>query len=609
MSSFRKTLALILFINLLFLPIINVEAKSIPPSPRFESDQTPEVERKPLPVSESEELLPQENQESAPAQRDFATQASVVGPNLIPNPQLETVGVGGLPSSWKKGGYGTNTRTLSYPVPGVSGQAVGVTISNYQNGDAKWYFDHVAIQGGAAYRFSNQYKSSAPSIVTVQYKLANGSFVYKDILILDPATNFTPASQDFVAPTDAISLTIFHLLKGNGTLTTDDYSLMKLDTSVSGFVPNPGFEEGGTSPTGWSQGRWGSNSAVFTYPATGSLGSKGAKVTLSNRVSGDAKWYFAPITLSPGSYTYQDEYQATVPTYVTAEFTHVDGSKTYQDLKQVPATTGTAWGVVELEFAVPSTVSQVTIFHLINQNGTLTLDNIEIQSSLSSGGKGIFTTGAVSLRFDDNWLSQYKNAFPLLNQAGFDATLYVVSKQIADTGFPGYMSRAQIEEVYKEGHEIGAHTRTHPDLVTLSTQGKIDEIEGSRNDLLAWGVGPILSFAYPFGSYDSSVIEVVKSAGFQSAGSSNGGLATPDSDPYQLERFGIENTTTFSTIKGWIDQAATQKSWLILTIHEVEPTCTQRYCVTVSLLQQVIDYLGNKGLPVVTISQALESLE
>ncbi len=607
MPSFnKKALTLILFTNLLFLPIINVKAKSIP---RFESDQTPEVERKPIPVSESKQLLPQyeENPEPASAQRDFAAQAALVGPNLIPNPQLETGSTTGLPASWKKGGYGTNTRTLSYPVAGASGNGVSVTVSSYQSGDAKWYFDHVGIEGGTTYRFSNQYKSSSPSIVTVQYKLANGSFAYKDILDLDPVTGFTHISQDFVAPADAVSLTVFHLLKGNGTLTTDDYSLTALDTSTSGVIPNSGFEEGSASPTGWSQGRWGSNTAVFTYPATGSGGGKAAKVTLSNRVTGDAKWYFAPITLSPGSYTYRDEYQATVPTYVTAEFTHINGSKTYQDLWLAPATVG--WSVAEVDFVVPSTVSKVTVFHLINQNGTLTLDNVDIQGSISSGGEGIFTTGAVTLRLDDNWLSQYKNAFPILNQAGLDATLYVASKQIADTGFPGYMSKAQIEEVYKQGHEIGAHTRTHSDLVSLSYADKVYEIQGSREDLLAWGVGPILSFSYPFGSYDAEVLQVVKDAGFESAASSNGGLATPDSDPYQLERFGIENTTTFSTIKGWIDQAAQDKRWLILTIHEVEPTCTQRYCITTALLTQVVDYLGTKGLPVVTVSEALESLD
>ncbi len=608
MSPFKKTLAIILFINLLFLPITHVKAKSIP---RFESDKTPEVERKPFPISESEQLLPQheENQESSSTQGDIASQASLVGPNLIPNPQLESGSVSGLPASWKKGGYGTNTRTLSYPVAGASGQGISVAISNYQNGDAKWYFDHVAITGGETYRFSNQYKSSAPSIVTVQYRLTNGSFTYKDILVLDPVSNFTSVTQDFVAPSDAVSLTIFHLLKGNGTLTTDDYSLTRLDTTSSGFVPNPGFEEGSTSPTGWSQGRWGSNSAVFSYPVTGSGGGKAAKIVLSNRTSGDAKWYFAPIALSPGSYTYRDEYQATVPTYVTAEFTLTNGTKTYQDLKQVPATTGTGWGVVEVDFLVNSSVSKVTVFHLINQNGTLTLDNVDIQGSLSSGGQGIFSTGAVTLRLDDNWLSQYQNAFPILDQAGFDATLYVVSGQIYEKGFPGYMSRAQIEEVYREGHEIGAHTRTHRDLATLSYSEKVAEIQGSRNDLLAWGVGPILSFAFPFGSYDADSLQIVKEGGFESAGTSNGGLVTPDSDPYQLERFGLENTTTLAMAKGWIDQAAAQKNWLILTVHEVKPTCDHRYCVTNTFFDQVVDYLTIKGLPVVTVSEALESLE
>src|SRR6185295_9603008 len=49
------------------------------------------------------------------------SQSTTLGPNLIANPSVETTGGNGLPSGWGKGGYGSSTRTLTYPVTGTGG--------------------------------------------------------------------------------------------------------------------------------------------------------------------------------------------------------------------------------------------------------------------------------------------------------------------------------------------------------------------------------------------------------------------------------------------------------------------------------------------------------
>ncbi len=617
--EFGKTVVFLCLAVILVLstPVSVVGAKNTKNTPatstptelheRHEANATPEVERKKIEWEGMEQLFPGDVEpelSAEPRMRTADFSAAAVSENLIPNASLEATSTGGLPASWKKGGYGTNTRVLTYPVPGVSGNGVRVQISNYQNGDGKWYFTDIPVEAGTKYRFSDYYQATVPSVVSVQFKMANGSYSYLPIAFPGASASFTQTSAEFVVPPNAVALTIFHAIKSNGTLTTDDYDLREVVVqSDTNYVPNGTLEEGGTAPNSWGQGRWGQNTATFAYPVTGVDGARAARVTLANRTSGDAKWYFNAVSLPPGTYTYQNDYTATVPTHITVQIQHQNGSITYQDIATPPASA--SWGTTSATFTVPSTAALVTVFHLINQNGALTIDNVSVTEGETS--TSIFDTGAVTLRFDDNWDSQYTIGFSKLNSRNLKGVLYVVSRQIEDTGFPGYMTRAQIEEVYDQGHEIGSHTRTHHDLATLSTTEQRNEIAGSRQDLQAWDVGDVTTFAYPFGSYTAETLGIVRDAGYESAAASNGGYATPASDPYQLERFGLENTTTFAQAKQWIDTAVANKQWLILSIHDIRGTCTERYCVSTTVYNQIVDYLADNSIPVVTMQEAFES--
>ena len=601
--TLKKVISLPIILAALLPPI---QPLNIDPMPRFESDKTPEIERGPIGVPGASKLVP--DFFPLPPTSGIITdiEPENLGRNLIPNPGLEETDSSGLPTSWHKGGYGTNTRIFSYPVTTNSSNGVSVAITSYTGGDAKWNFDHVPVKANATYSFSDQFKSSAPSIVTIEYILSDGSKIYKDVLFLNPSAAFNTANVTFTTPANVISLSIFHLLNTVGELTTDDYSLIEGNID-NNYVPNPGFESGVTDPNSWNKGKWGQHSAAFSYPVSGSGGGRAARVDMAGHRTGDAKWYTDPIRLKAGTYIYSDEYIANVPTFITIQFRHADGSITYKDIAQPQPSP--SWNKESIKFDVPFSVVDVTIFHLINQNGSLTIDNVSIKDSKDQTRIGVFTTGAVTIRFDDNWLSQYVNAIPILENKGLSSTLYVVSQQIADNNFSGYMSRAQIKDAFAKGHEIGAHTRTHRDLATLSSNEQIDEIKGSRTDLLSWEVGPIRSFAYPYGSYKTETIQIVKEAGFDSAAATIIGLVSPDSDPYQLERKGLDKNTTFKEVKQWIDQVKAEKNWLILAAHQVESKCPDFYCITTPVFQQIINYLASSSIPVITVSEALDSLK
>ena len=69
-----------------------------------------------------------------------------------------------------------------------------------------------------------------------------------------------------------------------------------------------------------------------------------------------------------------------------------------------------------------------------------------------------------------------------------------------------------------QGNDIGSHTITHPDNLTILTTAQLkQEICGSRQDLISHGIPDPQSFAYPDGIYNAAVRSMVKQCGFNNA--------------------------------------------------------------------------------------------
>src|SRR5579872_5930556 len=261
---------------------------------------------------------------SASPQTNATVQQSgtTLGPNLIPNPSFETSGSNGLPTGWLKGGYGTNSHTLTYPAtPAEDGsRAASVSISSYSSGDAKWYFNYVPVTAGETYQFSDWSFSNVSSEVDVQFKMSDGTFKYLVIAEPGPSKSYENTVAEFTAPAGAVSLTVFHLIDRVGNITVDNYSLNQVNASSANpnLIQNGDFETAGSSgvPEDWNEGGWGSNTHSFSYPVNGVNGSKAVQVSISSYSSGDAKWYFNPIVLHNGIYTYSDTYKSNVPSVV-----------------------------------------------------------------------------------------------------------------------------------------------------------------------------------------------------------------------------------------------------------------------------------------------------
>lgn len=130
-------------------------------------------------------------------------------------------------------------------------------------------------------------------------------------------------------------------------------------------------------PASWLEGGWGTNTTAYSYLKTGDNDTNSVEVSMTKYTSGDAKWYFTPVDVTAGTnYTYSDYYESNVATDVVVQFEDGSGNYTYEDLGAAAAST--TWKEYTGSFTVPTSVVNVTVFHLIESVGTLTTDDFSL---------------------------------------------------------------------------------------------------------------------------------------------------------------------------------------------------------------------------------------
>ena len=130
---------------------------------------------------------------------------------------------------------------------------------------------------------------------------------------------------------------------------------------------------------------------------------------------------------------------------------------------------------------------------------------------------------AVAITFDDAFANFATHAWPLLRERGLPVTLFVptafVGKNNAWDVMPGggmpalsLLDWPSLARLASEGVTLGAHTRTHADLRSVSDAALTGEIAGSIDDIAReTGVKPD-GLAYPYGYHDDRVVAATRAA-------------------------------------------------------------------------------------------------
>jgi peptidoglycan/xylan/chitin deacetylase (PgdA/CDA1 family) len=361
-------------------------------------------------------------------------------------------------------------------------------------------------------------------------------------------------------------MTVFHALEGVGTLAVDNYSLvsttqhgpgansfdkgyvtLSFDDGWSSAFDNalPILQNGNIHGTFYiiSQYMLHSNVNLFTDPSAAS------NITIVTNAQGTA-WNTLFTDPVQHTFVFSDTYTSSGPSVLEVTY--------------IPQSTNTATTTIEATFPAGTGATAASTFTLPILAGPISVSHHAVVST------------------------------DTLTQT--NATLLQPT---------GYMGTEQVRALLNAGNEIGDHTQDHADLNALTQAQQSQEILGGKTDLSGALNTTIDTFAYPFGNETPTALNILKSNGFLGARSTITGYNDKTTDKFNLVEQEIDDTTTLTQIKSWIDTAVANKTWLILMFHQVDHSALP-FSTTPETLQGVTGYLPTSGAQVITVHQGLQ---
>ena len=153
--------------------------------------------------------------------------------------------------------------------------------------------------------------------------------------------------------------------------------------------------------------------------------------------------------------------------------------------------------------------------------------------------------GRVVLTFDDGFENVLRHGLAPLREHRFRAIQFLVADLLGKTNeweqregeaTERLMEPSQVREWMAAGHEIGAHTCTHPHLTHIPLAQAREEITASRRKLEDLFGVPVQHFCYPYGDWNPAVRDLVAGAGYLTACTTETGVNGATADRLALRR-------------------------------------------------------------------------
>lgn len=187
----------------------------------------------------------------------------------------------------------------------------------------------------------------------------------------------------------------------------------------------------------------------------------------------------------------------------------------------------------------------------INDNNYVTITMRELYSHIENNTP--IPQKSIIITFDDGYMNNYTEAFPILKDLNMTATIFCVGNSL-DGSY--YLSEDAIKEMSDYGIDIESHTVNHLHLDTLSYDQQLSEIRNSKNILEKITGKEVLALAYPFGDYNNDTIKATKEAGYKMAFTTKLGLSDRTDNIYELNRIYISSSYDMSTFKDLLNNTA-----------------------------------------------------
>jgi peptidoglycan/xylan/chitin deacetylase (PgdA/CDA1 family) len=184
----------------------------------------------------------------------------------------------------------------------------------------------------------------------------------------------------------------------------------------------------------------------------------------------------------------------------------------------------------------------------LRQAGYRTIDLPEMMNALHTVRD---LSKTVVLTFDDGYQDFYSDAFPVLKQCGFTATVFLASDRIRNTAAciegADYLTWSEVRELYSQGISFGSHSVTHADFRSLGPE-EIDYELGYSKETIEQEIGAqVESFSYPFAlpeedrDFTRYLADTLENLGYTNGVSSAIGRAKPRDARFFLPRLPVNS--------------------------------------------------------------------
>ncbi len=182
--------------------------------------------------------------------------------------------------------------------------------------------------------------------------------------------------------------------------------------------------------------------------------------------------------------------------------------------------------------------------YLLKKAGYKTI-SLDILYKYLIGEKVELPKKSVILTFDDGYENFYQYAFPVLQDSGFSAIVYLIANKIGgvtdwfeveNRETATLMSLEKIRELMKYGVEFGSHGTDHLKLTNVDKKVARKDIFESKKILEDMLGKEIRHFCYPYGDHNIDIMNFVKEAGFKTGVTCERGAVSKNVDPYAIPR-------------------------------------------------------------------------
>ena len=167
----------------------------------------------------------------------------------------------------------------------------------------------------------------------------------------------------------------------------------------------------------------------------------------------------------------------------------------------------------------------------------------------------------IVLTFDDGFRDFFTAAYPVLEPAGFKATVFLASAFVGRPFLNGRecLGVREVKALCDNGIEFGSHSVSHRHLVDLTDEQLVDEVVGSRQAIQQITGKEVTLFSYPFRfpeenlAFTRSLGRLLAERGYRAGVTTAIGRARATNDPLFLPRLPMNDCDDTSLLRAKLD--------------------------------------------------------